>query len=913
MSNDNWNRIKEIVDGAIRRKPGERTSFLNEACGGNDSIRREVESLLSSFERADDFMEEPAFEAVTEQLHTLNQGQVLGHYEIVRRLGEGGMGVVYLGRDTTLDRLVAIKVLNKKFERNEDNVRRFIREAKAASALNHPNILTIFEIGEHEGSQFIVSEYIEGRTLREVMRSEKLKPPTVADIAGQIAGALAAAHKARIVHRDLKPENVIVRDDGYVKVLDFGLAKLLSGDGQPIAGIAGTEPSNTTASGIILGTVNYMSPEQAKGKKVDERTDIFSLGVVLYEMITGRAPFAGDSVAETFANLIDHEPEPMTAYAADVPDKLQHVVSRMLAKDPDERYPSAAEVISDLRAFRGGDAFPYRYRPSDRAGDLETTPKGDHRSTGALENDTERGAGQAGITEVVAAGDAHATKQTSLVRRMRGSRGVIFAALLVGVAVVLGIGAWAILRRGDTSSQKISTVAVLPFRPIDSGSRDESLEMGVTETLITRLGSIGQITVRPLNSVKKFAESDVDPIAAGQESQADSVLTGSLQKAGDRIRVNVRLVDVKTGGTLWSDKFDETFTDIFKVQDAIAERAANALKLKLSASDRERLAKRYTDNPEAYQLYLQGRSLYHRRLGNWSDESMGFYTRALEKDPNFALAHVALADLLVSRHFTNKNSYDETMPQVKEHLAKALQLDNALAEAYSLSGAVKYQYEYDWDGAGSDFRRAVELDPGSSQVRLDYAFFLLSLARFNEAFTQLDKAQEIEPDSLTIKAVRGNFLWHAHHDDEAIKYLEDFTKVVPDRGSTYFTLSHLYRNKGRDADAIEALLRGLQLRSRPQDEINHFAEAYRQGGWKALSRFQIANMTELSRTQPMRPIDFAIAYASNGDNDNAFKFLEKAIEEHEPLVAQCKVNPLMDPLRDDPRFTQFLRKINLEP
>jgi serine/threonine-protein kinase len=292
---------------------------------------------------------------------------------------------------------------------------------------------------------------------------------------------------------------------------------------------------------------------------------------------------------------------------------------------------------------------------------------------------------------------------------------------------------------------------------------------------------------------------------------------------------------------------------------------------------------------------------------------MDFYYRALEKDPNFALAHAALADLLVSRHFASKISYDEMMPQVKQHLAKAFQIDNALAEAYSLSGAVKYQYEYDWDGAGRDFQRAVELDPGSSQVRLDHAFFLLSLARFDEAFTQLDRAQEIEPDSLTIRAVRGNFLWHAHRDDEAIKYLEDFTKVVPDRSSTYFVLSRLYRNKGRDAESIEAMLRSLQVRGRPQDEINRFAEAYRQDGWKGVFRFQIANMTQLSRTERVKPIDFAIAYAHNGDKDNAFKFLEKAIEEHEPLVAQCKVNPLMDPIRDDPRFTQFLQRINLQP
>lgn len=292
---------------------------------------------------------------------------------------------------------------------------------------------------------------------------------------------------------------------------------------------------------------------------------------------------------------------------------------------------------------------------------------------------------------------------------------------------------------------------------------------------------------------------------------------------------------------------------------------------------------------------------------------MDFYNRALEKDPNFALAHVALADVLVSRHFTTKISFDEMMPQVKQHLAKAFALDDALAEAHSLSGAVKYQYEYDWSGAEKDFHRAIELDPGSSQVRLDYIFFLLGLGRFDEAFAQLDKAEEIEPDSLTIRAVRGNLLWHARRDDEAIKYLEDFTKVVPDRGATYFTLADLYRKKGRDTESIEAFLRGLQLRGRPQEEINSVAVAYRQDGWKGVSRAQIANFMERSRTERIRTMDFVSTYAYGGDKDNALRYLKKAIDEHDPLVAQMKVSPLEDPLRDDPRFVQLLQRINLQP
>lgn len=363
MANDNWNRIKEIVDEAIHREPKERPAFLDEVCRGDDSIRREVESLLSSFERADGFMEAPAFDAVTEEIHTLNNSQKVGHYEIVRRLGEGGMGIVYLGSDTKLDRPVAIKVLNKRYERHEDNVRRFVREAKAASALNHPNILTIFEVGEYEGSHFIVSEYIEGRTLREIIKSEKLELGMVVDIVRQIANALSAAHKARIVHRDLKPENVIVREDGYVKVLDFGLAKLLPENASGILTKELTARKNTTASGMILGTVNYMSPEQAKSEKVDERTDIFSLGVVLYEMIAGRRPFEGNSTPESFANLINKEPEPLETHASGVPAELEMIVSKMLQKDRNDRYQSMREVVTDLRELTVGHPSGSAFEP----------------------------------------------------------------------------------------------------------------------------------------------------------------------------------------------------------------------------------------------------------------------------------------------------------------------------------------------------------------------------------------------------------------------------------------------------------------------------------------------------------------------------------------------------------------------
>jgi serine/threonine protein kinase/formylglycine-generating enzyme required for sulfatase activity len=355
---DNWKQIREIFDAASRVRPEERPEYLDRVCDGSDHIRREVESLLSSLDSAESFLETPAVADMAEAIYqpslVLENGRTFAHYEIIRRIEEGGMGVVYLGRDTRLDRLVAIKLLNKRFERNADNIRRFVQEAKAASALNHPNILTIFEIGEIEGSHYIVSEYIEGRTLRDLMKSETIELRRIVDIVSQIAGALAAAHVARIVHRDIKPENIIVRDDGYVKVLDFGLAKLLPENLSGVWTQGVVEERNSTASGMILGTVNYMSPEQAKGQRVDQRTDLFSLGVVLYEMIAGKRPFEGDSTAESFANLINKQPEPIEANGSPLLGELQRILAKLLRKDREDRYQTMQELLADLREFKDG-------------------------------------------------------------------------------------------------------------------------------------------------------------------------------------------------------------------------------------------------------------------------------------------------------------------------------------------------------------------------------------------------------------------------------------------------------------------------------------------------------------------------------------------------------------------------------
>src|SRR5687767_5869145 len=354
MADAKWQKVREIFDSALRHRPDERRRFVNDVCGDDKNLLAEVESLLSSHDSAESFMETPAVAKVAHMIEVENKrletGNCLGNYEIINQIGVGGMGVVYLARDKKLDRKVAIKILNEEFSQDESNLQRFVSEAKAASALNHPNILTIYEFGEAEDARFIVSEYIEGETLREIISESRLRLPEILDISIQITGALSAAHKAHLVHRDIKPENIMIRPDGYVKVLDFGLAKLVEKKNKSILSLE--EPTvrqNLAAKGMILGTVNYMSPEQAKGERVDERTDIFSFGIVIYEMIAGRTPFAGESHSETFANLINGEPPPLSRVSSNAPDQLQRIVSKMLRKKSDERYPTMRDLLADLK------------------------------------------------------------------------------------------------------------------------------------------------------------------------------------------------------------------------------------------------------------------------------------------------------------------------------------------------------------------------------------------------------------------------------------------------------------------------------------------------------------------------------------------------------------------------------------
>src|SRR3989454_1304376 len=632
VTSENWEQVKELFEAALKREPVERVAFLDGACGGQDALRREVESLLKSYEQAGSFMDAPAVEAAAESLLgeqvKLSPSQQIGHYQIVNLIGEGGMGEVYLAEDVLLGRKVALKLLPAEFTKDLPRLRRFQQEARAASALNHPNIITIHEIGEVDGLNFIVTEFIAGETLRQRMATARLNLATVLDVATQTAGALAAAHAAGIVHRDLKPENIMVRPDGLIKVLDFGLAKLTEPRTSDVESEAPTVARVDTKMGAVMGTAQYMSPEQARGLKVDARTDIFSLGVVLYEMLAGRAPFTGETTADIISMLLQKEPQPLSALAPDTPAELQSIISKALRKDKNERYQTVKDLLIDLTTLKQELEF---------AAKLERSAPPDSKDAAA--RNSAQAPNAAMENAQTQATTARATSSAEYIAsRIKQHRLVIAAGLAVLLLAVIGFSYWFYAHRASNLAQ-IESIAVLPFVNASGNAEVEYLSDGMTDMLITSLSQLPKLSVKARSSVFRYKNKEASPQQVGKELNVQAVLTGRLVQRGNDLTLHIELVDVKTETALWSGDYNRSMTNLVALQGEIARDVSEKLRLRLTSTEKQRLDKRGTENAEAYRAYLKGIFYWNKGLVPGYEKSHEYFQQAIDLDPTYALAY----------------------------------------------------------------------------------------------------------------------------------------------------------------------------------------------------------------------------------------------------------------------------------
>jgi eukaryotic-like serine/threonine-protein kinase len=831
---------------------------------------------------------------------TLTTGTRLGRYEIRSQLGAGGMGEVYLALDTELDRTVAIKILPAALAADQQRLQRFIQEAKAASALNHPHILTIYEIGTTGTSRFIATEFIDGDTLRQRINAG-MKLVDILEISIQIGSALAAAHAVGIIHRDLKPENVMIRRDGFAKLLDFGLAKL----SQPVASITDTEAPTkamvNTAAGSVMGTANYMSPEQAKGINIDTRTDLWSVGAVLYEMITGHLPFAGETPTETISLILQKEPAPLARYTDETPAELERIVIKALTKNREERYQTAKDMALDLRNLKRKlevDAEIDRTVPPEiRTLRSTSSDKVDATATGPAPTAQQSAPPSASSAEYIVSG---------IKQHKRGAVVVLAAFVLVGAGI-------AYLYSGRTDRTAIDSIAVLPLANTAADPNAEWLSDGITESIINNLSQLPDLTVIARSSVFRYKGRDIDPQAAARELKVRAALTGRVVQRGDNLSISVELVDASNNRQIWGQQYNRKMSDLLAMQSEISREISEELRLRLTGEERKRVTKQYTANTEAYQLYLKGRYHWNKRTREDLKKGIEYFNQAVEKDPNYALAYAGIADCYGVPAIGL--SPPEAMPKAKAAAMKALSIDDTLAEAHTSLANVLLRYDWDWLGAEKEFKRAIELNPNYPTARYWYALYLFGMGRQEEALREVQRAQELDPLSLVTNWHVGIFFYYARQYGREIEQLRKTLELDPNFAGAHNDLGWAYAMMGRYEEAIEELQTAIKLSGEATDFVADLATIYALSGKRSEAHRIIDKLKELAKQRYVAPYRMAQIYIALGDRDRAFEWLEKGYRERSlgESFIDLKASRFWDPIRSDPRFADLLRRMNLAP
>jgi serine/threonine-protein kinase len=906
MEPERWQRIVDITEAAAELAGDERDAFLGEACAGDGALRTEVESLLESDERSGGFIETSGFRIAAELIAGdpagSMVGQDIGAYKIVDLLGVGGMGEVYLAEDTRLGRKVALKFLPDYFTSDKTRVRRFEQEARAASALNHPNILTVYEIGESDGTQFIATEFVEGKTLRQHIEGGQTTLAQVLDVAIQVARALEIAHQAGIVHRDIKPENIMLRPDGYIKVLDFGLAKM-TGEQRLRDSDGHTGAAITSDTGPVMGTPYYMSPEQARGLKVDGRTDIFSLGVVIYEMLTGCKPFDGETPSHVIVAILEKDPHRVSEISPGLPSGLNEIVTRALRKDRLDRYQTAGDLITDLKNIKQRlelDAQPAldfgKRGPVFASGDLL---RGD-----LLRDDAAVGPSD---TNRKALGAKHVISQ--IWRRRRR--------LALGALAIAAAAASIIYFSSFDRAKAIDSVAILPFTSAAADPDVQYMADGIADDLTDRLSRLPALTVISNRAASRYKAADPqaagpDIRAIGRELNVQAVVSGSVVQHGDRVYVSVELIDARNNRHLWGQHYDRKPADIFGMQDEIAHGISETLRVNWTGPRSALAAKRQTESTEAYQAYLKGRYFWNQRTEDGLHKAISFFDQARGIDPDYALAYAGLADSYQLLAFHGGLSPKDYYPSARAAAERAVTIDDDLAEAHTALAYVKFLYDWDWAGAEVEFRRAIEINPNYATAHQWYGEFLGRLGRIDESLAERKVALTLDPLSPIIRSELGYSYVEARQYDRAVEEFRNATELYPDFSPAHCFLSLAYQYSGLYDEALAECRRAIDLGKSDHFLLLQLAHILAISGKRAESRQLLAEITNEPKNRYFPPTHIATVYVALGDKERAFEWLEKAYKERDWGLVGIRVYPEFDAVRSDPRFADLLQRMNLQ-